>query len=377
MKLQVILGAALIFTALSTVNLLWGLALSPLEWEAEAEERKAPEDPYEVGYADFIAGIKAMERFSTTGRFVWSTHGALEAARWGEGRRLRVMVVGQLHGREMFSAELVRLWMLSMLTARNPDAGRVEWMMVPSASPCGRDLVAEGYASLRSFRGVNRTKDWQVCKRTSCTGVDLNRNWATERGLLDAPDEDRVHWDRSPENNPGDEAFSEPETFALRLLLHDYAPHILLNIHTGTVGIKAPPEDGSSQKPLNLPKLMLVKAWMEMKSNCCIGRPRMSSKISQGSMTDYAARRIMTPAPLTLEVFKRDPVGSIPLNNSRSAAEYVGSERWGDDPNECFSFFNPPSHQIVAAATPWLRIWRALFYLSDRDLKILEGALIE
>jgi hypothetical protein len=354
------------------VTLITGFRLGypPLTHQYSFESTARDEDPYAQDTAAFLREIRAIEALSPGfRRFNWSAHGPLEAARWGIGAPIRVMAVGQLHAREPFSAELLRLWMISMITSKKPDTGIIDWLFVPVANPCGRDLFARGYRSLRDRPGANRTAEWQVCQRTNCAGVDLNRNWATERGLLGGPDNGALHWDRGPETNPGSEAFSEPETHQLRLLLHDFGPHILFNVHTGTDAIKTSPEDGAKTAPRNIESIRRLKSWITRTTGCCLAQDRLGA-ISQGSMTDYASRKILTPFPVTLEVYRG---ANAQENFTASAPEYHGAERYGDDATNCLMRFNPRRASILEAAIPWLRLWRALFYLRDRDLHIIRN----
>lgn len=367
MRLPVLIGASLCFVAVAAFAMSSRLGYPPSTPQGPPARRD--DDPYAQPSDVFLQEIKAIEQFTPEFRkFNWSKHGPLEAARWGVGAPIRVMAVGQLHARELFSAELLRLWMVSMITAKRPDSGMVDWLFVPVANPCGRDRVVSGYVSLRDRHKENATIEWQVCQRTNCAGVDLNRNWDTERGMLAGPENGALHWDRSPETNPGNEAFSEPETRELRLLLHEFNPHILLNVHTGANTIKSSPEDGAKIFPRNMAFVKKIYAWIVLKTGCCPPRDRLGP-VSQGTMTDYASRKLSTPIPLTLEVYRGVNAEE---NFTASSPEYPGRERYGQDARNCLRRFNPPKEGILEAAAPWLRLWRALFYLKDQELAFIK-----
>ena len=156
-------------------------------------------------------------------------------------RRLRVMVVGGMHAREMFTSDFCRSWILySALASVNPDqrtsVAPIDWVFVPVSNPSGRDLVAA------SYRNDTDSFQWSKCHRGNGNGVDLNRNWRSydediyqgldRRVLKPRPTHRLENRPPLPEENPGTESFSEPETNNLRDLLHSFKPDILLTIHT-------------------------------------------------------------------------------------------------------------------------------------------------
>jgi len=88
------------------------------------------------------------------------------------------------------------------------------FLIFPNVNAAGRRLVEQG----------------NYCFRTNPKGVDLNRNWAD-------------HWEPSSQNedtNPGQSAFSEPETRLLRDYATDFRPTQFYTIHSGAIGMFSP-----------------------------------------------------------------------------------------------------------------------------------------
>jgi hypothetical protein len=71
---------------------------------------------------------------------------------------------------------------------------------------------------------IESTRDF--CERKNGHGVDPNRNWEVDWGV-------REKDFSAYEESAGEHAFSEPETYMLRQLVHDFKPHVWLNVHSG------------------------------------------------------------------------------------------------------------------------------------------------
>jgi len=339
---------------------------------------------YAMDTETFIKEIRSAERLRES-VFEWKMEGPIQYARYLPSVKpyMKVMVVGNLHARELFTADLVRLWMYAIVSVHgrpaSNDTSRPSWVFVPVANPCGRDVVASAYRALMTNDSrSNRTHLWNVCHRGNCGGVDLNRNWITYRSsLYQRAGSLRLkrgrHWDGAPESNPGPEAFSEVETKALRALLHDERPDLLLSVHSGGVGFFHSPEDGeleeelhgsfSSQKLFDLERLT---EWSRRKMGSLTRKQQKrlveeTLPISGGSMVDYAIKHD-TPLSLTLEVYAGHHQGAFRAEARDEA--YRGREHWGRDPMNCHSFYNPPQERLLESANSWLRLWQALNYLS-------------
>lgn len=93
---------------------------------------------------------------------------------------------------------------------------------------------------------IERTGDF--CERKNGHGVDPNRNWEVDWGKREK--------DYSAyEENAGLHAFSEPEAYILRNLVHEFKPHVWVNVHSGL---------------LCLPISLLVDSWL---ASCCLALP--------------------------------------------------------------------------------------------------------
>ena len=293
-----------------------------------------------------------------------------KACRAYDGRRLRVLVVCGMHAREMFTSDLCRAWMLyAAISAetRDPetctdDSGReaapFDWMFAPVANEGGRDLVSAAFGGNAS--------DWRACHRGNVRGVDLNRNWKTyDRDRIAHPLENRTHTGRE---DPGPEAFSEPETLNLRDAARWFRPDLVLSIHSGAVAILTPYDD-QLQPPDNYGDAIQLANWMAQasrcrlaKGGCIVGSGARSLYVSRGTMGDYLFRQNIAGMAYTLEVFRgRDP-------RSRD-------ESWDGQPRVCFDFFNPPPEQLAASLSRWHGLWRELFYMKQEDRAVFERIL--
>lgn len=350
-------------------------------------------DTYSLYTKEFIKDIQSMDK---KGVFLWSRDddSLIEYATYRPSRQppLRILVVAQLHAREMFSADVARLFMAAIM-AQSPEliasyvaknATLSEWTIVPVANPCGRDAVVAAY------QGAKDSKPWDLCLRGNCAGVDLNRNWITYgSSLYKQTSSLRVKrgrfWGGVPETNPGPEAFSEPESKFLRLLIHDRRPDLVLSLHTGGVGFLHPPEDGDLEADLHdkfsferIAQLKRLVGWARVKSGI---RPREQRhledkmvKVAGGSMLDYCLRHDV-PLAATLELYVTNDTRA-ERDYGPSPPAYRGTEHWGSDPWDCHRFYNPPQTLLLDSANRWLRLWKALFYLkaSDRALLFVDAS---
>jgi g-D-glutamyl-meso-diaminopimelate peptidase len=143
---------------------------------------------------------------SALGREIW-------AVRLGSGPA-RVLMTGAIHGREWVASDLL-LRLIRELSAEFPFP-KLSLTVVPMVNPDG--VVA-------AERQLDR--DHKDRQKSNSRGVDLNRNfdaaWNTA-GTTPEPD-------FTDGNYPGETAFSEPETRALRDLVLEQDPAVLLDWH--------------------------------------------------------------------------------------------------------------------------------------------------
>ena len=150
-----------------------------------------------------------------------------------EGAKLRVLVLGGIHGDELSSGAVALHWIaLAQQPAQMPQP--VHWRFIPVLNPDG--------VMMRPSR------------RTNANGVDLNRNFPTPAWERDAP----VYWaqrtHKDPRRWPGNRPLSEPETRYLYQQMQSFRPHLIVSIHApyGVLDF-----DGPSVPPSRLGRLYL------------------------------------------------------------------------------------------------------------------------
>ena len=156
--------------------------------------------------------------------------------------KIKVMVVGGIHGDELSSSALALNWI--KLATQAPGnaisntpasfAGGIHWRFIPMLNPDG--LTA------------------QPAKRVNANGVDLNRNFPTPNWARDA----KVYWEqktkKDPRRWPGKEPLSEPESKFLHDEMASFKPNLIVSIHApyGVLDF-----DGPTVPPSKLGRLYL------------------------------------------------------------------------------------------------------------------------
>jgi protein MpaA len=152
-----------------------------------------------------------------------------------QGARLRVLVLGAIHGDELSAGAVAFHWL--SLAREQPGVQLpqpVHWRFIPVLNPDGALAHPP--------------------RRTNANGVDLNRNFPT-------PDWDRdaaSYWEKrtrkDPRRWPGPRPLSEPESRFLHDELARFQPHLIVAIHApyGVLDF-----DGPSVPPSRLGRLYL------------------------------------------------------------------------------------------------------------------------
>lgn len=148
--------------------------------------------------------------------------------------RLRVLVLGGIHGDEMSSSALVFHWiaLAQVPPADMPDP--IHWRFIPTLNPDG--LFA------------------RPSKRVNANGVDLNRNFPTPNWARDA----QVYWEsrthKDPRRWPGPRPLSEPESRFLLEQMNTFKPNLIVSVHApyGVLDF-----DGPSVPPSKLGRIYL------------------------------------------------------------------------------------------------------------------------
>ena len=144
--------------------------------------------------------------------------------------RLRVLVVGGIHGDELSSASVALHW----IGLAQADPAHINWRFIPALNP-------DGLFSRPS-------------RRPNANGVDLNRNFPTPNWKRDAP----VYWAKQtrkdPRRWPGKTSLSEPETKYLVEEMQRFKPNLIVSIHApyGLLDF-----DGPIEPPSRLGRLYL------------------------------------------------------------------------------------------------------------------------
>jgi protein MpaA len=148
--------------------------------------------------------------------------------------RLRVLVIGGIHGDELSSASVALHWIRLAQSEPAQMPQPVHWRFVPALNPDG--LFA------------------RPARRMNANGVDLNRNFPTPHWERDAP----VYWaqrtGKDPRRWPGPKPLSEPETRFVHEQMERFRPHLIVSIHApyGVLDF-----DGPSVPPSKLGRLYL------------------------------------------------------------------------------------------------------------------------
>ena len=151
-----------------------------------------------------------------------------------EHARLRVLVIGAIHGDELSSASVALHWLRLADKEKMQMPQPVHWRFVPLLNPDG--MLAH------------------PPRRTNAHGVDLNRNFPTPNWDREAA----VYWQKrtrkDPRRWPGPSALSEPETRFLHAQMQSFKPHLIVSIHApyGVLDF-----DGPSVPPSRLGRLYL------------------------------------------------------------------------------------------------------------------------
>lgn len=144
--------------------------------------------------------------------------------------KVRVLVVGAMHGDELSSAAVALHWIQRAIET----PANVHWRFIPALNPDG--LMA------------------RPAKRVNARGVDLNRNFPTPNWTRDA----KIYWEqrtkKDPRRWPGPKPLSEPESKYFHEEMERFQPDLIVSIHApyGVLDF-----DGPTVPPARLGRLYL------------------------------------------------------------------------------------------------------------------------
>ena len=174
------------------------------------------------------AALQPSSALSVKGRTIWMRDAGPEDA------RLRVLVVGAIHGDELSSASVAMHWLKLAGQAPADTPQTVHWRFIPALNPDG--LFSKPPS------------------RVNANGVDLNRNFPTPNWQRDA----KIYWEKrtlkDPRRYPGPKPLSEPESKFLHDEMMRFKPQLIVSIHApyGVLDF-----DGPSVPPSRLGRLYL------------------------------------------------------------------------------------------------------------------------
>lgn len=148
--------------------------------------------------------------------------------------RLRVLVIGAIHGDELSSASVALHWIRLAQDPLVQMPQPVHWRFIPALNPDG--LLA------------------RPPRRVNASGVDLNRNFPTPNWERDAA----IYWEKrvrkDPRRWPGPKPLSEPESRFVHAQMEEFRPQLIVSIHApyGVLDF-----DGPSVPPSKLGRLYL------------------------------------------------------------------------------------------------------------------------
>lgn len=183
----------------------WGLMMFAALARADACTTLVPRLPGVSPAMCAAAGLVDFGGRSVNQRILWGRDVISDNA------KLRMLVVGGIHGDEMSSSAVVFHWIPLALQPPADMPHAIHWRFLPVLNPDG--LLA------------------RPSKRVNANGVDLNRNFATPNWERDAA----AYWikrtKRDPRRWPGPKPLSEPESRFLMAQIAEFKPHLIVSIH--------------------------------------------------------------------------------------------------------------------------------------------------
>lgn len=217
-----------------------------------------------------LAGLQAGDGRSVRGVPLWHRDVSPSGP-----PRVRVLVLGGIHGDEMASVNVVFDWMeRSLKTSQD----RIQWRMVPLVNPDGL---------------MNKPST-----RVNARGVDLNRNFPTPDWASSA----NTYWvsrtGKDPRRFPGSRAMSEPETQWVQKQVEQFKPNLIVSVHApyGVLDFDGPPPPPDKMGSLHLDQV----------------------GIYPGSLGNYGG------------VVRRVPVVTLELRNAAKVAPAEVAAMWAD-----------------------------------------------
>jgi hypothetical protein len=280
------------------------------------------------------------------------------------------------HARELISPESALHFVESLCGQHGDDMDEAkidgvlrdsEFQVIVNGNPNSRRKVEEG----------------DYCLRVNGQGVDLNRNW----------DEKWIPADKSDsfapaDTNPGPRAFSEPETNIFKEAVSAYQPTSFLTIHSGTKGMYMPWAYDMEHLAKKNGKAMftMLKNLDTEYCQCPFGAAGREVGYScPGTCLDYVYDELGVEYSFAFEIFtwKQDwpdlkqrfqeklqqPSDFIQL----ASHDHMSNKL--DDPDECFSRFNPTTESdFKETLVTWSNAYLDLANMISNDIAKKDGS---
>ncbi|XP_042467659.1 uncharacterized protein LOC122050852 [Zingiber officinale] len=248
-----------------------------------------------------------------------------------DGRsKFRIFLSFEQHGRELITTE-VALQLLSVLAEECSMQSYLSGNEFSSMLDLLDNLVIKVAEdkNLKASLMINRTaiKAWlllllllvpmenlngrklveaeDLCERRNGMHIDLNKNWAVDRGKKDYD---------PYEENTGTAPFSEPEAQIMQQLAKSFEPHIWSNVHSGTEALFMPYDHRNitpAESMSNLMDLVLRELnHVHFEDKCLVGSGGgLVGYLAHGTTTEYMYDAIKVPMAFTFEIYG-DPEAS-------------------------------------------------------------------
>ncbi len=223
----------------------------------------------------------------------------------------RILILGGHHAREWIAAEIPcliaeRLVAQASLAPISALLSRLEVWVIPVLNPDGSDFshLPDSAGGDRMWRKNRRPVGRDTLGRP-VYGVDLNRNYAT--GFQGGGSASGVP---AAENYPGEEAFSELETQAVRALTRQYNFTMAISFHSYSqevlypFGFSNPPCDAACQASLVTARSLaadLVTSMGTWHGTSYVSRATLNRYPTSGDCADWLLSERKIPA-VTIEL---------------------------------------------------------------------------
>lgn len=178
-------------------------------------------------------------------------------------QKLRVLVIGGMHGDELSSSSVALHWIRLAESAKD----EVHWRFIPALNPDGLfDKPA---------------------RRMNANGVDLNRNFPTPNWARESV----YYWEKrtrkDPRRWPGPRPLSEPESRFLHDEMYRFRPNLIVSIHApyGVLDFDGPLKPPSRLGRLYLNQLGVFPGSLGNYGSVHIGMPVVTVELPSAHLT--------------------------------------------------------------------------------------------